>query len=406
MKTYFKLAWRNLWRSKRRTLITVASIFFGVFFVVMMSSLQRGSFENMVENMVRFYSGYIQIQQDGFQENKSLNQSMVYDDNLDNLLKNTPGVTNFTHRIESFALASTGEKSYGAMVFGILPDSENEISGISKRVIEGQYLTPGSKGIMIGKGLAANLDIGLNDTLILLGQGYHGVTAAGKYQVTALLDFPIQDMNNKFVYLDIETCRYLYDLPERATSVVIMVDNPYTVDAVIASLKPKVANDLRVLSWKEIQEELDNLISGKLASGKIIKGILFMVIGFGIWGTIIMLMAERKRELGIMIAVGVRKIRLIWIVAIESFFIGLLGILTGTAVSFPLVYYLFNNPIYVSGQVAETYKQMGFEPVIKFGLYPDIFINPALTVFILFGLITIYPVWFIYRLKTVEALRA
>ncbi len=406
MKTYFKLAWRNLWRSKRRTLITVASIFFGVFFVVMMSSLQRGSFENMVENMVRFYSGYIQIQQDGFQENKSLNQSMVYDDNLDNLLKNTTGVTNFTHRIESFALASTGEKSYGAMVFGILPDSENEISGISKRVIEGQYLAPGSKGIMIGKGLAANLDIGLNDTLILLGQGYHGVTAAGKYQVTALLDFPIQDMNNKFVYLDIETCRYLYDLPERATSVVIMVDNPYTVDAVIASLKPKVANDLRVLSWKEIQEELDNLISGKLASGKIIKGILFMVIGFGIWGTIIMLMAERKRELGIMIAVGVRKIRLIWIVAIESFFIGLLGVISGSVISFPLVYYLFNNPIYVSGQVAETYKQMGFEPVIKFGLYPDIFINPALTVFILFGLITIYPIWFIYKLKTVEALRA
>jgi len=406
MKTYIKLAWRNLWRSKRRTLITVASIFFGVFFVVMMSSLQQGSFENMVENMVRFYSGYIQIQQDGFQENKSLNQSMVYDDNLNNLLKNTTGVTNFTHRIESFALASTGEKSYGAMVFGILPDSENEISGISKRVIEGQYLTPGSKGIMIGKGLAANLDIELNDTLILLGQGYHGVTAAGKYQVIALLDFPIQDMNNKFVYLDIETCRYLYDLPERATSVVIMVDNPYAVDAVIANLKPKVANDLRVLSWKEIQEELENLISGKLASGKIIKGILFMVIGFGIWGTIIMLMAERKRELGIMVAVGVRKIRLIWIVAVESFLIGLLGVISGSAVSFPLVYYLFNNPIYVSGQIAETYKQMGFEPVIKFGLHPDIFINPALTVFILFGFISIYPIWFIYKLKTVEALRA
>ena len=119
-----------------------------------------------------------------------------------------------------------------------------------------------------------------------------------------------------------------------------------------------------------------------------------------------MLMSERKRELGIMIAVGVRKIRLVWIVAIESFFIGLLGVISGAIVSFPLVYYLFKNPIYVTGKVAKTYEDMGFEPVIKFGLQPDIFINPAITVFILFCLITIYPVVFIKKLKTVDALRA
>ena len=406
MKTYFKLAWRNLWRSKKRTLITVASIFFGVFFVVMMSSLQKGSFENMIENMVRFYSGYIQIQHEGYQESKSLNKSMVYDDSLDSLLKNTEGITAFTHRIESFALASTGDKSFGALVFGILPEQENKISGIKKRVTEGEYIKPGSKGIMIGKGLASNLNIGVNDTLILLGQGYHGVTAAGKYHVIALLDFPINDMDNRFVYLDMEACRDLYDLGEKATSAVIMVKDPYVVDRVISKLKPGVSDELVVLSWKEIQAELENLISGKLASGKIVKAILFMVIGFGIWGTIIMLMSERKRELGIMIAVGVRKIRLVWIVAIESFFIGLLGVVSGAMASFPLVYYLFKNPIYVTGEVAKTYEDMGFEPVIKFGLQPDIFINPVITVFILFCFITIYPVVFIKKLKTVDALRA
>jgi len=221
-----------------------------------------------------------------------------------------------------------------------------------------------------------------------------------------LLDFPLKDMNNRFVYLDMETCRNLFDLPERVTSVIIMVDNPYIVDRVIHDLKPHVAEDLRVFSWKEIQEELENLIEGKLASGKIVKAVLFMVIGFGIWGTIIMLMNERRRELGIMVAVGVRKIRLIWIVAIESFFIGLLGVITGSVLSFPLVFYLFKNPIYVTGDIAQTYTDMGFEPVIKFGLHPDIFINPAITVFILFTVLALYPVIYIRRLKTVEALRA
>ncbi|MCF8368158.1 MAG: ABC transporter permease [Bacteroidales bacterium] len=406
MKTYLKLAWRNLWRNKRRTLITVSSILFGVFFVVMMTSLQQGSFENMIDNMVRFYSGYIQIQEDGFFENRSLNNSLKFTNEIEDIINNTEGITQYTQRIESFALASTGDKSFGAAIFGILPPEEDQISGLSKKVSQGEYIASGSKGIMIGKGLADNLGIGLNDTLILLGQGYHGVTAAGKYHVAALLNFPINDMNNKLAYLDMEACRELYDLPGRSTSIVIMVKKPNDVNSIISNLQTKVPEGLMVYSWEEIQAELMSLISGKKASSKIIKAILFMVIGFGIWGTIIMLMAERKRELGIMVAVGVRKIRLIWIVAIESFLIGILGIVFGFLLSFPLVYYLYSNPIHVTGKVAETYAQMGFEPVIKFALHPDIFSSPAITVFALFAIITLYPVWFIKKLKTAEALRS
>jgi ABC-type lipoprotein release transport system permease subunit len=406
MKTYFKLAWRNLWRNKRRTLITVASIFFGVFFAAFMSSLQQGSFENMVENMVRFYSGYIQIQNEKFKDNRSLNNSFEEDQELEEMLTNSKSITNFTSRIESFALASTGEKSYGTMVFGVIPEKEESISELSKWVIQGNYLFSGSDGVLIGKELAENLELELNDTLVMIGQGYHGVTAADMFPVIGILDFPLPAMNKQMVYMCIENARQFYSMPNLSTSKVIMVKNAKIVDQTMSSLKPELKDNLKIYAWNEMQEELENLIEGKQASGKIIKGLLFMIIGFGIWGTIIMLMAERKRELGIMIALGVKKIRMVWILLFESFLIGIMGVLVGIAGSFPLIQYLFVNPIHVTGSVRKTYEEMGFEPILKFSNQLEIFTDPALTVFILFSLISIYPIWFIYKLKTANALRA
>jgi ABC-type lipoprotein release transport system permease subunit len=360
----------------------------------------------MVENMVRFYSGYIQIQNEKFKENPSVNNSFEDDEELLRLIEKNKLITQYTLRIESFALASTGEKSYGAIVFGVIPEMEENISQLSKWVCDGDYLDFGSGGVLVGKELAENLELNINDTIVLLGQGYHGATAAGMYPVTGLLDFPLPEMSKQMIYMDIETCRELYSLSGRSTSMVLMVESAEDVQPAIEQIRPDISNKLKVYAWNEIQEELDNLIEGKLASGKIIKGILFMVIGFGIWGTIIMLMAERKRELGIMIALGVKKLRMVWIIAIESFFIGLLGILIGFIGSLPLVMYLYKNPIRVGGQIKQTYEQMGFEPIIKFSVHPDIFIDPAITVFILFAIITLYPVWYVFKLKTADALRA
>jgi len=151
---------------------------------------------------------------------------------------------------------------------------------------------------------------------------------------------------------------------------------------------------------------LVSLIDGKTASGKVVKLLLFMVIGFGVWATIIMLMHERKRELGVMIAVGFQKTRIMLMIIIESAFIGFLGILIGIGISYPLVWYLFKNPIQVTGKMAETYKSMGFEPVLKFGINPEIFLSPAFTILIIFAVLSLYEIWYVARLNTVTALRA
>lgn len=406
MKDYLKIAWRNLWRNSRRTLITSASIFFGVFFSIFMSSLQKGSFENMVDNMVRFYSGYIQIQADDFKDTHSINHCFKDSPELDQLIDNDKYVTQSTQRIESFALAGSDENSYPSMLLGINPEKEDRISGLSKWIGEGDFLRQGSKDILVGKILAENLDVKVGDSIVLLGQGYHGVSAAGLYKICGLLDFPLPDLSKQVIYMDMKNCQYFLSLDDQITSYVIMVGSADEVKKTISSIKPLLAQNLKIYSWDELQPELENLIEGKVAGGKLIKGLLFMIIGFGVWATIIMLMYERKRELGVMIAVGFQKFKLVFMILMESFFIGLIGILAGLAVSFPLVWYLFKNPIHVGGEIGELYQSMGFEPVIKFSIAPEIFINPAITVFIIFFLISFYEIWYIARLKTVNALRA
>lgn len=407
MNDNLKIAWRNLWRNSRRTLIAAASIFFGVFFAAFMSSLQKGSFENMVDNMVRFYSGYIQIQEAEYKELRSVNNSFVPDSGLNKLIQENQTITQSTRRIESFALAGSETKSYPAMIFGIEPENEEAISGLSKWIGDGKFIPANSKDVLIGKVLAENMELNVNDSLVLIGQGYHGISTAGIYRVAGLLDFPLPDLSKQVIYMDIENCRTFLGLPKgQITSNVIMVSTPDEVDQTIKDLDPGLNEDLAIYSWVDLQPELVSLIDGKTSSGKVVKALLFMVIGFGVWATIIMLMHERKRELGVMIAIGFQKTRVVVMIIIESFFIGIIGVLSGIAGSFPLIWYLFKNPIHVSGEIAETYRSMGFEPVIKFSAQPEIFVSPAITVFVIFALISIYQIYYVAKLNTVNALRA
>lgn len=406
MKDTLKIAWRNLWRNSRRTLITAASVFFGVFFAVFMKSLQQGSLENMVDNMVRFYSGYIQIQETEFKELRSVNNSFVSGVELSQLIDNNKYITESTQRIETFALAGSESNSFPAMVFGVIPEKEQAISGISKWISEGEFLSSGSNDILIGKVLAENLAINVSDSLVLIGQGYHGISSAGIYKIAGLLDYPLPELSRQVVYMDIQNCQEFLGLADQITSYVLMVETPDDVKPAIANLKPELNDELKVYSWDELQPELINLIEGKTASGGVVITLLFMIIGFGVLATIIMMMHERTRELGVMIAVGFQKTRIMVMIVIEAFFIGLLGVISGIAGSFPLIWYFYKNPIHVTGEMADTYKSMGFEPILKFSANPEIFISPAITIFIIFALISIYQIYYVAKLKTVNALRA
>ncbi len=405
MVDYLKLAWRNIWRNKRRTLITIASIFFGVLLSSFMSSMQEGSYAQYITTIVNSYSGHLQIHKRGYWDDKVINNSMKFDGTLTSKIAKVKDITFYTPRLESYALASTDEFTKGVMVMGIDPETENDLTSISIKIKEGRYLEDHDGGVLLGSALAKFLKLSVNDTLVLLGQGYHGTSAAGKYTVKGIVKQPAPELDRLLVYMDIHTAQDLFSMQGMVTSVVIMVNDNDKVAPVKDKLEGLTGSEEEVMDWKEMNSLLLKQIESDRSSGNIMKGVLYMIITFGILSTIMMMMAERKKEFGVLIAVGMKKYKLIIMLVLEIVFIGMAGVITGIMGSIPLIYYYLHNPIPLTGQAGEMMLQMGFEPAMFFSMAPSIFYYQALIIFVFTILIGLYPVYNISRLKIMSAIR-
>lgn len=406
MKTITIIAWRNLWRNKRRTLITAASVFFGVIFSTVMSSMQEGSYDSNVKNSVRFYTGYLQIQHQDYWEEKTLENHISYDEDLFQDLQQNPEVKNITPRLEYFALASRGSATKVAQVTGIKPDMEKQVTNITSNIDQGRYLEKEDNGVIIGSLLAENLELGIGDTITLTGQGYRYATAAGLFPVTGIVDFPSQELNKTMVYMTLETCQQFYNAPDMLTSVSVMIHDNDKLAEVQQEIGGLLPEDYTTMNWKEMMPALVQQIESDRAGGYIFMAILYMIILFGILGTIMMMIAERRRELGVMMAVGMKRLKLATVIVIETFFIGVLGAATGILGSIPIVGYYVNNPIPLQGQTAEVMESYGWEPFMFFSSEPRIFYLQAIIVLSITVLVAIYPITKIFTMKEINALRA
>ena len=400
-----KIAWRNLWRNKRRTMITSASIFFGVIFATIMSSMQEGSYGTMVDNVVKFYSGYIQVFNEDYWENKTINNTYEITDSIIKKIENVEEITHYSPRLESFALASSSDITKGALVVGIDPEKEDQVTEVSKWLRKGSYLKQGDQGILLGADLAKYLQLDVNDTIIMLGQGFHGISAAGIFPVRGILEFSSPELN-KVIYMELGSCQEFYSAYNRVTSLVIMLKDHYDIPIALKNLKESIHAPYDVMTWEEMLPELVQLIEADRAGGVIMKVILYMIIGFGIFGTVMMMIQERRREMGVMVAIGMQRIKLGNILFLETILIGFLGVFTGILGSLPIISYYFNNPIRLTGEAAKAMIDMGIEPLMTFSWMPPVFYNQALTVFILTLFVGIYPVYKTLKLRIDQALRA
>jgi len=470
MKNY-KMSWRNLWRNKRRTLITVASVFFAVFFALIMRSLQLGTYDHMFRNVIESYTGYIQIQNEDFWDNKIVDNTFCYTPALEETVLNNKNVSAAVPRFESFALASSEALTKGVLVIGIDPEKESLLSDVHGKLVKyrfseenmselkkadlpeklkknidkykgksfvscssmmielgiiekdsasvmpllrqltyfkNEYFRTGESDALIGNNLAEFLKVGTGDTLVLLGQGYHGTTAAGKFRIAGIVKLPTPDLDNKIVYLPVDKCQVLYNAPGMLTSLVISIrkNDDSEINRMIAAMRPKIESPLRILGWREMNELMINQMDADNKSGMIMIVILYLVIAFGIFGTVLMMTAERRREFGVLVAVGMQKTKLAMVIAIEMFYIGLLGIVSGAAAAVPVIFYGYYHPIRFTGELASMYEDYGMEPVMPFlppGWY---FLWQSVIVAIIVLIAVIYPVRKISKMQIVNSLKA
>jgi len=405
MGTILKLAWRNIWRNRRRTMITIASIFFAIFFSLIMRSIQVGTFAHIVDNVVHSYSGYIQVHKKGYWDDKDINNSFILTDTLEKSLRSNNNVREIIPRLESFALASSGLKTKGVMVAGIDPEKENELTGLKTKIAEGKYLEENDSGILVARKIADFLGLHPGDTLVLIGQGYHGSSAAGKWAVRGIVHFNSPELDRQMVYLPLKIARNFYDAGDNVTSVVLDLKDSDKTDKTMDELeKSSIPEKYEIMSWKMMMVELVQLVESKTASSTIMLGILFMIVGFGIYGTIVMMTLERIKEIGIMVTVGMQKSRVRIMVLYECFLIGITGLLAGIVITLPIILWFSHHPVRLAGEMAKTYESYGFESLICFEPPSFYILKNALVIGILVLISAIYPLRKIGRLRIVDAL--
>lgn len=470
MKDYH-LAWRNLWRNKRRTLITAASVFFAVFFALIMTSFQLGTYEKMYQDVIES-SGYLQLQHSDYMDESSLDNSFVIDPGVISSIEGDPNVTAVIPRLESFALAAAGSRTQGVIVIGMDPGKEVKGLNIRKRLVRyrltpeaveslkaenlpgrtwklldvyvnesftdeaslisnlgisrsdtlevlplfrkyaafnNDYLAVADTGYtVIGNGLSEYLHAGVGDTLVLMGQGYHAASAAGLYIIKGIVSMPQPDIDNRFVYLTLSDAQYLYAAAGMATSAIISVRD--TDDDDLLMTRDRVGHvsgdGLAIRTWKEMNALLLNQMEADYKSGAIMIGILYMVIAFGVFGTVLMMMAERRREFGMLVAIGMQKGKLAKVISMEMFLIGFLGVAAGVATSLPVVFLGHARPLRFTGEMAKMYEAYGFEPVMPMKLPDTYYLWQVLIVFLIILIAIAFSVRKVFKMNVINALRA
>ena len=404
----FKIAWRNIYRNKKRSLITITSIFGALFLIILMRALQFGFYDKLIETVVESYAGYVEVHADGFWDNQNLDNSMEVNQSLINDIKSVEGVENIVQRLQTFSLISMGEKTKGGVINGINISEEQKITDWSKKMVSGSF-DIGDDEIIIGKGIAEYFDIKEDDTLILYGQGYRGMMAAGKYPVKGIIDLKNPDLNKLGIFMTIESARNYVSSEEISTHIIIDKEKYYKEDNIVVDLSNVLSKDYEIMSWKETLPEIEQTITADSAGGVIMAFILYIIVVFGMFGTVLMMTEERKYEFGVLISIGMSRIRLFGIVLIETVILSMIGVVLAILITYPICYYYYLNPIDMADLMGEgadqMMEEMGFSPIAPMSIEWNIPLTHALVIFISSLLISIYPAIKISKLNPVKSMK-
>jgi ABC-type lipoprotein release transport system permease subunit len=270
------------------------------------------------------------------------------------------------------------------------------------------YLANNDDGILISDRLASYLKVTIGDSVILMGQGYHGVSATGIFPVRGIIKMPSPEIDNKLIIMTIPAAQRFYDAEARITSLVINLTDKSnrtikTTKAKINSLLPD--KNTTAKTWYELNPILYQQIQGDSQSGAAMLGLLYFIIFFGIFGTVLMMVSERKREFGVLVAIGMQKKKLKRVVTIEMVLLGAIGLICGLLASTPLILYFYYYPVVLKGDLARMMEDYGWDAVMPTAWFGPYFYWQAVIVALMVILATIYPLRKIGKLKEIEALK-
>lgn len=408
MNTTWLLAWRNLWRHRRRTWLTVGAMVFCNLLLIFMISLQLGTYQMMIDNSLAVFTGHIQIQQQEYREDQRMRQSVPDVLGLAQRVRETLQSETVAARGEAFALASSEERSFGMLLTGVEPGFEPLVSTFPGLVEQGRYLQGmDAQEIVIGRVLATNLKVGLGDELTFLGSGRDGSFAAAVATIVGIVETGIDDLDRSVAQVPLGWFQDVFSMGDHGHSVVIRVADLDEVSVAVKQLEAIVPPDqnLAVLDWDALQPGLRQAITSDMASAWIMYAVMIVLVAFSVLNTQMMSVLERTREFGVMLALGMNPGRLARLVVIETLLMSALGLVLGVFLGALLTWYLSHAGFSYPGM-----EEMASRFNMEERMYPQVsFLSLLWGPSIVFAgalLAAVYPALKLYRLEPVAAMRA
>ncbi len=407
MRLLIQIAWRSLWRNRRRSLLAISAIAFAVALAIVRLGFDDGVFALSLRTAVRSSTGYLQIQKAGYNKNPTLQKSFEVTPAIEAALKSDPEITGESPRIQAGALVSYGNQSLGAMITGIDPKTESLITDFPDKVIEGRFLDSDSApDIVVGYRLLRNLRAQVGDSIVVLAQGFDGVLQNMFVRIVGTFRTGSGQFDRTGAFMSIRVLQNFLAMGSRVNALALAVKSPRDVGAIAGSLDPVLGPaGLEAVPWQQLLPQLKQTMGFSHAAHLIFLILLFIVVGFGILNALLMSVTERFREFGVMLSVGMSHMKLAATVAIEMVFMILLGFAAGNIVGGGLNYYFIGHPIVMGGDIAKYVHEWGFQPIVPSSLSPGIFVTAGLIVATISVLASIYPLWRVARLEPLKGIR-
>lgn len=403
-----KLAWRNIWRNKRRSVLTLLAITFATLSAIAMRGVQIGTYDVNIKNAVEMFTGYIQIQRSGYQENPSLRLSFKNNETITRAIESVESITSYSERVYGNGLISYDQNSYGIMIFGIDPETEAKTTKLLTKLNEGKFFSSDtSNEVVLGAKLLKNLKAKIGDDVVVLAQGFDGSLGNLRFKIIGTTKTGSSEFDGMAAFIGLTTAQDLLALyGNRISAIAIQLENLRDIEDTKEKLQAAITEEeISVLGWEEIMPDFKQSIELDNISGLMMMMVLIVIVAFGVLNTVLMSVTERFNEFGVTLSIGMPQMKLVYLILIETIFIAVIGILLGNIFAWGVNYYIVLNPIEFSGDLSYIYEEYGFLPRIESTLDPGIFIANSLNILIISIVASFYPLYKVFKLEPLKGIR-
>ncbi len=399
------LAIRNVWRNRRRTLLTLSAMTLSAALLMLCLGIFSGMFRDMLSSVTEQYFGHLVISAAGYQDDRDLFTNFRADQPLE--LLTSPEILGASPRLRGFGLLSHGQNSVPGELIGIRPDRERQVTRFQEQLQDGTYLAPGDRnGAVLGVGLARRLEVQTGDELVFVSQAADGSIGNDLLVVRGIFATGDVGHDNSLVLVPLGWLQDLLVLPGRLHEISLRIRRPLEAASLAAALRPRLPDGLELFDWGEMLPEMKEVIASYDVSRLIFVSILYFATGLGILNTFFMSVMERTCEFGVLMAIGLRPGQVRLLVLLETLVMGGIGLVAGTCCGFLLTLYMVIFGIDLSGSLTPiTYAGGTILPRLSAVIEPANFYIPGLALLVVCLLAGFLPANRAARMQPVQAIR-